>query len=256
MLEAETDLAARKGLIYSILVPLLFVGLLWLVKLLEIASGADFAHYGLFPRSMAGLAGIFTAPLIHSDFPHLVSNSIPLLVMGAIILAFYRSIAIPVFLWIYFMTGLWVWAAGREVYHIGASGLVYGFVCFIFFSGLFRWDMRLLRPSLFVLLFYGSMVWGVLPLQAGVSWESHALGSLAGIITSFYFRKDGPQKKKFDWEDENDDEENPDDTNTYKDDNSFGTNQNPSQDPRQEQQVIRYIYIQRKAAEDAEGDKK
>jgi membrane associated rhomboid family serine protease len=198
----------RRGLFYSIIIPFVFVAVLWFVKIVEVMAGADFTHFGLLPRSPQGIAGIFTGPLIHSDLTHLFSNSVPLVALGIIMMMFYRQIAFQVFWWIYFMTGLWVWAAGRQmieghaIYHIGASGIVYGLVCFIFFSGIFRWDLRLLRPSLLVLVFYGGMIWGVLPGQQAISWESHALGSLAGIITAFYFRKDGPKKKEYKWEDE------------------------------------------------------
>lgn len=202
MMETESERIARKSFIYALLFPLLFVGILWLVKLLELWAGMSFAQFGVYPRSLHGIVGIFTAPLIHSDMWHLFSNSVPLAAMGIIMFLFYREIAFPVFTWIYIMTGLWVWAAGREVYHIGASGLVYGFVCFIFFSGIFRWDKRLLRPSFVVLLFYGGMIGGVFPGQPNISWESHALGSLAGIITAFYFRKDGPQPAQYEWESE------------------------------------------------------
>ncbi|MCE3278940.1 MAG: hypothetical protein K0S44_1131 [Bacteroidetes bacterium] len=96
------------------------------------------------------------------------------------------------------MTGVWVWAAARESYHIGASGILYGFVAFLFFSGVFRKDTRLLALSLFVVFIYGSTVWGILPIKDGVSWESHLLGTLAGLITSYNFRKEGPAPRKYD----------------------------------------------------------
>ena len=103
------------------------------------------------------------------------------------------------------MSGIWLWAAGREAYHIGASGLVYGFASFLFFSGIFRKERSLMVLSLLVVFLYGSLVWGIFPIHPEISWESHLLGSLAGIITAFYFRKEGPQEKKFEWEDEGED---------------------------------------------------
>jgi membrane associated rhomboid family serine protease len=243
--EPETELhkADGKSLFYSIVIPLIFVVILWLVKLIEVGYGVSFAHFGLLPRTLQGLAGIFTAPLIHSDFGHLFSNTVPLAALGVIMFIFYREIAFNVFWWIYFMTGLWVWAAGREVYHIGASGIVYGMVCFVFFSGIFRWDKRLMRPSLIVLVFYGGLIWGIFPGQQEISWESHALGSLAGIMTAFYFRKDGPQKKKYEWEDE---EDEIDPVQLTVDPASMELN--PNED--RQNNVIRYIYIQRKSSGD------
>jgi membrane associated rhomboid family serine protease len=100
------------------------------------------------------------------------------------------------------MSGLWLWAAGREAYHIGASGLVYGFASFLFFSGIFRREKTTMVLSLLVVFLYGSLVWGIFPIHPEISWESHLMGSLAGIITAYYFRKEGPQVKKFEWEDE------------------------------------------------------
>ena len=186
----------------SFFYPSLFILLLWTIKLFEEAFRVNLAWYGLYPRTVHGLLGIFTAPLLHANFSHLMSNTIPLLILGSIIVFFYRSIAFPVFFWVYFMTGIWVWAAGRDSYHIGASGIIYGFISFLFFSGVFRKDTRLLALSLFVVFVYGSTVWGMLPLNNGISWESHLLGALAGVITSYNFRKEGPQPRKYDLGDE------------------------------------------------------
>lgn len=192
-------------LFYSILYPALFVVILWGIKLFEIVEHVNLSWYGLYPRKVSGLIGIITSPLLHGDVPHLLSNTAPLLVLGSIIFYFYRPIAFNVFFWVYLMTGVWVWAAGGDAYHIGASGLIYGFITFLFFSGVFRKDTRLLALSLFVTFLYGGAVWGILPFQKGISWESHMLGSLAGLITAYNFRKEGPPPRKYDF---GDDEEN------------------------------------------------
>jgi membrane associated rhomboid family serine protease len=199
----------KRKIIRSILYPSLFVLIIWLVKLFEITFGVDLIRFGLYPRTYSGLIGIATCPLIHSSFNHLFSNSIPLLVLGIIIFYFYRSIAFSVFFWVYLMSGVWLWAAGREAYHVGASGLVYGFASFLFFSGIFRKDRTLMVLSLLVVFLYGSLIWGIFPIRPEISWESHLLGSLAGLITAFYFKKEGPQPPRFEWpeEDENDDGE-------------------------------------------------
>ena len=189
----------------SIFYPSLFVLLIWAVKLLEIGLGVDLARFGMYPRTSAGLLGIITCPLLHSSFDHLFSNSIPLLVLGMITFYYYRAIAFQVFFWVYLISGIWLWAAGRETYHIGASGLVYGFASFIFFSGIFRREKASMVLSLLVVFLYGSMVWGIFPIQPQISWESHLLGGLAGLIVAFYFRKEGPQPKKIEWNEEEDD---------------------------------------------------
>lgn len=220
----------KKRLLSGVLFPSLFVVVLWVVKLMEMSFDINFIYYGLHPRTYSGLAGIIASPLIHSNMNHLFSNSIPLLILGSIIFYFYRTIAFQVFFWIYFITGIWVWVAGRDLYHIGASGLIYGFVSFLFFSGLFRKDKRLLALSLLVTFIYGTLVWGIFPFRKGVSWESHLLGSVAGIIIAFFFRKEGPETEKYEWEDEEEDK-----------DNKFDNN-----NKQVEQTSIKYLYIAEK----------
>ncbi|MGQ0829648.1 MAG: rhomboid family intramembrane serine protease [Bacteroidota bacterium] len=192
---------------FSILYPSFFVAFLWAIRVFEEIEHINLSWYGLYPRSVHGLLGIVTGPLLHADFDHLRANSIPLLVLGPIILFFYRSIAFQIFFWVYLMTGVWVWAAARESYHIGASGVIYGFITFLFFSGVFRKDTRLLALSLLVTFLYGGAIWGILPLQNGMSWESHLLGSLAGLITAYNFRKEGPPPRKYDLGEEEEKEE-------------------------------------------------
>jgi membrane associated rhomboid family serine protease len=188
----------QSKLLFSFVYPTLFVVILWGIKLFERVENVNLSWYGLYPRTIHGSLGIATAPLLHADFPHLISNTLPLLVLGPIIFFFYRSIAFNVFFWVYLMTGIWVWAAGRNSYHIGASGIIYGFITFLFFSGIFRKDSRLLALSLFVTFLYGGAVWGIFPIQPGVSWESHMLGSLAGLLTAYNFRNEGPPPRIYD----------------------------------------------------------
>jgi membrane associated rhomboid family serine protease len=160
---------------------------------------------GLLPRNTTGLLGIVTAPLIHGDFSHLISNTFPLIVLGWIILFFYPKVSFFLFIFIYLVTGLLVWIFARQVYHIGASGIVYGFVSFLFFSGLFRKDNTSITLALIITFLYGGIVWGMLPGMKGISWESHLLGAVTGLIAAFLFRKVDPPAKKYDWEDEPDD---------------------------------------------------
>jgi membrane associated rhomboid family serine protease len=189
-----------KRIIHSFVPGLVLVGALWIVKLLEWKSGYLLTEYGVLPRTVKGITGIFTAPFIHGDYKHLISNSIPLLILGAGIFYFYNSLAYKVFVWIYLLGNFWLWLGGRESYHIGASGLVYGLTTFLFFSGVFRKETRLMALSLLVVFLYGSMVWGIFPLFVGVSWEAHLFGSIAGLLMAVVYRKDGPQRKLYEWE--------------------------------------------------------
>jgi len=197
----------KKKFYHSLIFPSFFIFLIWFIKLTEIGLDTSFGKFGVFPQKMAGLAGILTSPLIHADFKHLADNTVPVFLLSFAIFYFYREIAYKIFFIIYFVSGLLVWFAGREAYHIGASGLVYGFASFLFFSGVLRKNMNLLAISLLVIFLYGSLVWGILPYDYKVSWESHLMGGLTGIVLSVYYRKQGPERKKYSWEEEEDEVE-------------------------------------------------
>ena len=184
----------------SLKMPLLLLGLLWAVQLLQWLTGIDLGFLGIFPREIPGLKGILFAPLIHGGFGHLISNSVPFLVLGAMALFFYPRIARPAFMLIYLLTGLAVWAFGRQVFHIGMSGVIYGLVAFIFWNGVFRRNLKSVALAAIVLFYYGSMLTGILPVQEDISWESHLLGGLVGIFVSFVYKnrleKDEVPKKE------------------------------------------------------------
>ena len=177
------------------LYPAAFIALLWFIKGVEIAFNLDFGFLGIYPKHLEGSIGIITAPMVHGDLDHLTSNSVPLLILATAVLYSYRKIAWKVFILIYFLTGFWVWVSAREVHHIGASGLVYGMAAFLLFSGILRKDKISIAWALVVVLLYGGMVWGILPLDNGVSWESHLFGGLAGTLCAFYYRRVGRQMK-------------------------------------------------------------
>jgi membrane associated rhomboid family serine protease len=177
---------------------------MWMVYLISLSLNLDLSRMGILPRDMIGILGIISGPIVHANFSHLLSNTIPLLILGWTIFFFYSKVSYKSFIVIYALTGLLVWLFAREVYHIGASGIVYGFVSFLFFSGIFRRDNKSIAIALIVTFLYGGIVWGVLPGQKGISWESHLFGGIAGIITAFIFRKIDPPKQ-YDWEDEEDD---------------------------------------------------
>jgi membrane associated rhomboid family serine protease len=182
-----------EGIIFrqSIRFALSFVFLMWFSMALQWAFEWELGRLGILPRTLRGLIGILTSPMIHGDMYHLISNTVPLLVLGIALYYFYNRIAVEVFVWIYLVTGLWVWLFARDAYHIGASGLVYGMASFLFFSGIIRRNGRLLTVTLIVLFLYGSMVYGLFPnpMEPRVSWESHALGALCGLSLAIYFRK-------------------------------------------------------------------
>ena len=194
-------------IIYSALWPVLFVALLWLVKFTEINWQISLVEYGLKPRDWVGIRGIFLAPLIHGDFKHLFNNSLPLLILGWSVFYFYREISFKLILWIVVMGGLWTWISARPSFHIGASGLLYGLFSFVMVSGFIRRNTQLMAISFLVAFVYGSLVWGILPIDYKISWESHFWGFLSGIVLAVYYRKKGLQKKVYLWEDEDEEED-------------------------------------------------
>ncbi len=196
----------KRKFLFSLYYTLGFLLLLWIIKIVEVAFGISFIRYGLLPHHLSGLIGIITYPLIHANFSHLISNSIPLLFLGLGLLYFYPESAFKVFAIIYFLSGILIWLFARTAYTIGASGLVYGLVTFFFFSGIIRRDNRSIALALVVTFLYGGLVWGVLPIDKTISWEGHLFGSLTGILCAFLFRKHDPPAKRYDWEDEPDDD--------------------------------------------------
>lgn len=208
----------------SIQLPLLFLGLIWLAFLL----GFPPVNWGILPQNPEGLKGILFAPFIHGDLNHILSNSAPFFILFSMLLFFYPKIAKPAFTIIFLFSGLLVWIFGRTNYHIGASGLVYGMVAFLFWSGVFRRSIPSIIISLIITFLYSGLWFGVLPNQDGVSWEGHLMGGLVGVFTAYLFRKKEsalPEKEKvYSWEehpapkkrffDENPFKERPDDSDS------------------------------------------
>ncbi|MGZ5242290.1 MAG: rhomboid family intramembrane serine protease [Bacteroidia bacterium] len=198
------DQPENTSFIKSFLPPFIFVVLLWLIKWVEIAYDLPLYRLGVLPRELNGLLGIITSPFIHGDLKHLLSNTSPVLVLSIGIFYFYRNKAWAIIGLISIFSGLLIWIFARGgTYHIGASGLIYGFAFFLFFSGIIKKIRSFMAIPLLIIMFYGSMLWGILPGEAGISWEAHLFGAITGSITAFLFRKHGPQPpEKPDWHDE------------------------------------------------------
>jgi membrane associated rhomboid family serine protease len=169
--------------------PFQFVILLWGVFYFEVFTGRDLSYLGVYPRTEVGLLGILFAPLLHGGLVHLVSNTIPLLILGTTLYFFYPKAAARIFFLSYFGTNILVWIFARPSFHIGASGIVYGIAFFLFFIGFFRKDFISVAISIITIFFYGGIVFGMLPGQEMVSWETHLMGALVGFGCAFYFRR-------------------------------------------------------------------
>lgn len=182
--------------------PLFFVWFLWFIYWLEIRYDFDFVENGIFPRSISGLQGILFSPFIHSDINHLYSNSVPLVILLAALQFFYSKQSLYVIIFGIFFSGLITWIIGRESYHIGASGLIYVLVSFIFLKGILTKYYRLVSLSLSVIMFYGGMIWYVFPkVDETISWEGHLAGLITGFIFAIFFKTPEYHKViKYDWE--------------------------------------------------------
>lgn len=177
-------------------IPFLFVFLIWFIYWLEINFSFNFNKFGILPRKLTGLKGVFSSPFIHSDTNHLFNNSVPLFVLLTCLFYFYKEVALKVLLYGGVLAGFFTWIIARESYHIGASGIVYLLFSFIFFSGIIKKHYRLVAVSLITIFLYGSMIWYVLPIKEGMSWEGHLSGFIFGIVLSLFYRKKGIIKKK------------------------------------------------------------
>jgi membrane associated rhomboid family serine protease len=165
---------------------------MWLVFFLEINFAWPVGNFGIIPRTLVGLIGIFSAPLVHGNIVHLISNTIPLLFLGSMLFFFYPRIGRIVFFRAYFWTNIIVWLFARPANHIGASGIVYGLAFFLIFFGLFRRDILSIIISAITLVLYGGVFYGIVPSNPNtpISWESHLAGALVGLTSAVtYGRK-------------------------------------------------------------------
>ena len=183
-----------------------FVALLWLIPLL--GWGLELERFGIRPRQWASLPGILFAPMLHASFAHLIANSLPVLVLGTVMLQLYPTAAFRVLPAVYLVPGIAVWLFARDGVHVGASGLIYGLVGYIFVAGLIRRDRRAIAASLLVAFMYGALVWGVLPIRVGVSWETHLAAALVGVSMAIVLRhQDNPPRVRYSWEVEGEEDE-------------------------------------------------
>lgn len=190
-------------------ITLIFTITLWLIKIIETVAGISLSHYGIYPRDPGGLTGILWAPLLHGSFSHLLANTAPLLILGTALLYGYpraAKIVIPV---IYIGSGLCVWLFARGAYHLGASGLTFGFMFFIFTIGILRRDRRAIALSMIVFFLYGGMIWGIFPTKTGTSFETHLFAAIFGVLMAILLKNYDPRlpEKRYSWEDEEQDDE-------------------------------------------------
>jgi len=198
---------ARQNLWLAVRLTLVFIALIWLVFLVDHGARLDLARFGLRPRQASGLLGLVTTPLLHGGLAHIASNTLPLFVGGVALLFLYPNASLRALPAMYAGSSAVAWLFARPSVHIGASGLVYAILAFVFMSGLLRRDMRSVAVSLAIWFVYGSMLGGILPADTRISWELHVSGLFVGLVLAFVFRhSDRVPLKRYDWELEEDDD--------------------------------------------------
>ena len=185
-----------------ILLPFFLVLLLWIVFWAEHRFNLNLGQYGILPRTFEGLRGIIFSPFLHGSLSHLYNNSIPLLILIAAISYFYSELTYKILIYGVLLSGLLTWIIGRDSYHIGASGLIYVLVSFVFFKGIMTKYYRLVALSLMVIMVYGGLVWYVFPdIEAGISWEGHLAGLITGFVFAIRFKTpDYTKMIRYEWE--------------------------------------------------------
>lgn len=179
-------------LIPALLWPLAAVSALWLIAAVQAVTGISYVWLGVFPRTLAGLPGVVTAPLIHESWTHLLSNTAPLLGLGIIAMyGFPRATrhAVPL---IWLLSGIGVWLFGRESFHIGISGLTHGLMFFVVLMGILRRDALSVALVLIVFLLFGGMASGIIPSEPAISFEYHLFGAIAGVLAAVFLRRMDP----------------------------------------------------------------
>ncbi|MFT4850256.1 MAG: membrane associated rhomboid family serine protease [Sediminicola sp.] len=231
-----------------IIVPIMFVLLMWIVFWAEIRYNWDFNFLGINPRKLKGLPGIVLGPFIHSNLQHLFNNSMPLFVLSTALFYFYKNLRWKVLIYGLLLSGLLTWIIGRPAVHIGASGVVYMLAAFLLFKGIFSKQYQLTALSLVVVFLYGGLLWYLLPIDPKISWEGHLSGFGVGLVFAFFFKEIPIETKKYDWEK---DDYNPEEDDFVK---QFDENGNfiekVADEPQEVEQVqVRIVYTYRKEVE-------
>ncbi|MEO5699531.1 MAG: rhomboid family intramembrane serine protease [Casimicrobiaceae bacterium] len=180
-----------------------FVALTWLIQVSNWMLDLGPETLGVRPRTWSGLLGILFAPLLHGGFDHLIANSPPLVVLGTAMLYLYPRSSLRVLPAVYLGPGIAVWLVARGSVHVGASGIVYGLATYLFAAGMLRRDRRAIGAGLLVCFMYGALVWGVLPIESGVSWETHLAAAVIGLLLAIVLRRhDIAPQRRYSWEEE------------------------------------------------------
>ncbi|WP_179142143.1 rhomboid family intramembrane serine protease [Rhodococcus sp. 1163] len=174
-----------------------FVVLLWVIEIIDVASGSRVEQAGINPRSVDGLWGILFAPVLHDDWAHLIANTLPVLILGFLVLlsGLARGLMATGIIWVVGGVGTWLIGGGNSN-HIGASVLIFGWIAYLLTRGIFTRNLGQLAVGVVVFVIYGGALWGVLPSTPGVSWQGHLFGAVGGVLAAWVLSSDAREARK------------------------------------------------------------
>ncbi len=186
-----------QGIVNRLRPVLVLLFMLWLIELINWLTGHALNQtFGLRPRDAVGLIGVPLMPALHGGFGHLISNSVPLAVLGSVGLLVAPRRFLPATVLIVLVSGLAVWVFARGGVVVGASGLVFGWFAYLVTAGVLERSIRAIAGAVIAVVFYGGLIWGVFPQQANVSWEAHLFGAIAGALSAWLLLRNGAEKVK------------------------------------------------------------
>ena len=228
------------------IIPSFLLVVVWFIFFMNQSFHLHLNELGIFPRTISGLQGVVFSPFLHSDLNHILNNSLPLLILSTALIYFYREVSLKVLAYGVLLSGILTWIIGRDSYHIGASGLIYVLVSFIFFKGLRTQYYRLMALSMAVVLLYGGMIWYVFPeVDHTISWEGHLAGMITGFVFAIRFKTpDYVKDIQYDWEKPDFDPSTDPFMKRFDEDGNFVNPPIPEEEEELQQvQPINYVYI-------------
>jgi membrane associated rhomboid family serine protease len=239
------------------IIPFFLLVVVWFIFFMNQSFHLHLNELGIFPRTISGLQGVVFSPFLHSDLNHILNNSLPLFILSTALIYFYREVSLKVLAYGVLLSGILTWIIGRDSYHIGASGLIYVLVSFIFFKGLRTQYYRLMALSMAVVLLYGGMIWYVFPeVDHTISWEGHLAGMITGFVFAIRFKTpDYVKDIQYDWEKPDFDPSTDPFMKRFDEDGNFVNPPIPEEEEELQQvQPINYVYIYKEENTGSEKD--